>query len=294
MIKKIVILGHTGFIGSHLESFLSKKHPGVEVIGKSLPALDLSKDATILKDYFDETTAVIMCAAVKKQLGDSLENCEKNMAMVMNVCRILHGYPVQRFLYFSSAAVYGENNHNLSINEETPIQPTSYYGIAKCASEKLLQKVMPNGLVVIRPPVIYGPGDQPGYGPSGFLHAAQNQETITLWGDGSEKREFIFVEDIVSLVEKLVFSEYQGILNLASGRSYTYLEILELVKAHTGQTLKMSSKERTQPKVDHGFQNHKLLKLFPTFRFTPLADGMQKMATDKDSGYKEMGSKVNL
>lgn len=296
MIKRIVILGHTGFIGSKIEHFLRAKHPIVEIIGKSYPPFDLAKDADALKENFDAHTAVIMLAAVKKQLGDSIENCTKNITMMANLCKVLEERPVGRFIYFSSSAVYGENNHNLAITEDTTVQPTSYYGIGKYASERMLQKVLPKGAAIIRPPQIYGPGDMPCYGPSGFVRAALNNDPITLWGDGSEKREFIFVEDIVAIVEKLLFSNdemapeqleyqlpalYEGILNTASGKNYSYREILEAIQNCHPHSAQIIFKERTQPKVDHQFNNEKLKTLFPAFSFTPLSQGIKKMVEMK-------------
>ena len=277
MINQIVILGHTGFIGTNFELFFSEKHPEIKVVGKSLPAIDLTIDASSLKNYFDTNTAVIMCAAVKKQWGDSLENYQKNVAMIINLCKVLEEYPVQRLIYFSSASVYGENIPHRSITEETPIHPTSFYGIAKYASEGMLQKVMPKGLVIIRPPQIYGFGDQPCYGPSGFWHAALNNDPITLWGDGTEKREFIFVADIVTAVVKLIFSEYEGTLNVASGVSYSYRDILEKIKRLVSRPLNVKIQKRTQPKVDHHFNNQKFKMIFSAFQFTSLDDGLQKM-----------------
>ena len=45
-------------------------------------------------------------------------------------------------------------------------------------------------------------------------------------GDGTEKREFIFIEDIVNLINNLAFHTYGGVLNIASGKSYTFIEII--------------------------------------------------------------------
>lgn len=272
-IERVVILGHTGFIGKHLENFFNNKYP--EVIGKSLPDFDLTKDSDSLKDIFDMKTAVIMCSAIKKDYGDNIDNFSKNVSMVVNVCKILETNPVKSFVYFSSAAVYGEDIHNLQISEKTAINPTSYYGMVKYVSERLLWKVSKNNLIIIRPPVIYGPGDQPCYGPSGFVKAALNNETVTLWGDGTEKREFIFIDDVVQLIDKLILNNYNGVLNLASGKSFTFKEIIDMMSSLTNSKIEVNSRERTKNKVDNEFDNSALLKIFPEFTFTPLKDGIK-------------------
>ena len=74
-LQRILILGHTGFIGKHLVRYFRGHSPELELVSRSLPSLDLTKEeeATTLADLMDLNTAVVMCAAIKKQWGDSLE-----------------------------------------------------------------------------------------------------------------------------------------------------------------------------------------------------------------------------
>jgi UDP-glucose 4-epimerase len=182
---------------------------------------------------------------------------------------------VRRFVFFSSAAVYGEEHHDEQITEDTPVRPTSYYGAAKFASECVFRKMLASGFVAVRPPLIYGPGDtSQSYGPAGFVYAATHGEPITLWGEGDEKREFIFVDDVVALVVRLVFHDYTGVLNVASGRACTFREAADIVCRHTPTTI--TSRPRSKPKVDHGFRNAQVTRLFPDFKFHSLQDGIQK------------------
>jgi len=279
-IDRIVIFGHTGFIGRHLERFLKEKHPELEIIGASLPSVDLTKDSAPVKGLFGMKTAVIMLSALKREHGDNLDNFLKNVKMAVNVCKQIENNPVKRFIYFSSAAVYGEDVQNLSINEDSPVTPTTYYGIAKHSCERLLRKATGSGkgsaLTILRPPIIYGPGDNSGYSPSGFAKTAMRGETIKLWGDGTEKREFIFVEDVARAVEKLVLNNHDCTLNLASGKSYTFAEIIDELSKLTNSEIKVESRKRTKEKADHGFENTALLKVFPEFSFTPLSEGLKK------------------
>ena len=278
-IRRVVILGHTGFIGSHLVRSFQGQCPGIDVVGHSLPSMDLVEETEVanLSDLFDRQTAVIMCAAIKRQLGDNQEAFAQNVKIVANLCRLLQDYPVRRFIYFSSAAVYGEDVHNTNISEETPVHPTSYYGIAKYTSECLLRKAVgeqrQGALLILRPPTVYGPGDPSSYSPSGFLRAAIRQEKVTLWGDGSERREFIFVGDIVELVRRLTFHEYSGVLNVASGQSYTFSDTIDVVSQLVPPRLKIDSRPRTKKKADQGFSNGVLKRLFPDFSFTRLEEG---------------------
>lgn len=282
-IRRVLILGHTGFIGSSLMRCFANHSTEVEVVGRSLPTVDLTKEREVatLVELFDLNTAVIMCAAIKKQLGDSLEIFSQNLQMVVNLCHLLQDRPVRRFVYFSSAAVYGEDLHNTNITEKTPVRPTSYYGIGKYTCERLLSKIIgaqaDSSLLVLRPPLVYGPGDRSkGYGPSGFGWAAANGREITLWGDGSEHREFIFVEDLAKIVRRLTFHEYDGVVNVASGKSYTFKDALEIVFHLAPSGPQIGSRPRTKEKVDHGFNNKLLVELLPDVSFTTLEEGIKR------------------
>jgi UDP-glucose 4-epimerase len=266
-LRRIVLLGNKGFIGSHLEAGL--RQLGLEYVNCDLPDVDLTKSADNLP--FDEHTAVVMTAGVKRQWGDTLDAFQQNVAMAVNVARALEKRSVSRFIFFSSAAVYGEENHNEHITEDTLIRPTSLYGAAKFASECVFSKTLPTGFVAVRPPLIYGPGDaSKSYGPAGFVHAAKNRELVTLWGEGDEKREFVFVADMVQIVARLVSHDFTGVLNIATGQAHTFREAAELA----GATI--ATRPRSKPKVDHGFDNRRLTKLFPDFTFQSLAEGIHE------------------
>ena len=276
-LRRIVLLGHSGFIGSRLEATFRRQHPDLELAGFSFPGLDLTQPhaADSLADLLDRRTVVVMTAGVKRQWGDTLDAFSQNVSMAVNVARLLQSHPVRRFIFFSSAAVYGEEHHDEQITEDTPVRPTSYYGIAKFASECLLRQVSAAGFVAIRPPLIYGPGDTSrSYGPAGFVYAATHREPITLWGEGDEKREFIFVEDVAELVARLMVHDYDGVLNIVSGRAVTFRQAADIVCRHTPTTI--TSRSRSKAKVDHGFRNGRLTRLFPDFKFHTLEDGIRK------------------
>jgi UDP-glucose 4-epimerase len=189
--------------------------------------------------------------------------------------------PTKRVVFFSSAAVYGEDVHHPSITETTPVQPTSYYGLAKFTTERLLWKAVGRcahqPLLILRPPLIYGPADPAGtYGPSGFVRAALRRDPVTLWGDGTEQREFLFIDDAVELVGRLMEQAFSGVVNLAAGCSVTFKEALEAVERLNGWPLQVTSRPRTKARVDNRFDNRVLRALVPGFTFTPLDEGIRR------------------
>lgn len=281
--NRIIILGHSGFIGSHLERLMSKS-ANWEVIGHSLPDIDLtnSEHASRLLPFFTPESVLVLAAAVKRQFGDTLEVFRQNMEIVENICRLLETHPVKRVVFMSSAAVYGEETENTNISEQTSVNPTSYYGINKYTAERLLKKACATNqrtsLVCLRPPLIYGPGDLGRtYGPSGFSAAALEGTPITLWGDGTELREFIYIEDLCRVIEFLADNEFEGELNVVSGTSYCFADVVTILKEKL-PSLEVNTRPRSKQKADNAFDARKINSLLPAgFQFTPLKDGLAQL-----------------
>jgi len=285
--SRIVLLGHTGYIGSRLAAAFGAAAPDVPLVGHSAPSLDLTTpgSSAALEDLLDRDSALVICAAIKKQLGDSPEILAQNLAIATNVCRALAARPVRRVVFFSSAAVYGEDVQHGVIDETTAVQPTSFYGIGKFTVERLLVRIAVQqpglSLLMLRPALVYGPHEAAYYyGPSGFLRMALADAPITLWGDGEEKREFLFVDDVVTLTRRLTFGETTGVLNMVSGTSYTYAQALAAISRLTGRKPAVTSRPRTKEKVDHRFDAGRLRKACPGFTFTSLDAGLRGVSAD--------------
>lgn len=282
-IHRVLVLGHTGFIGARVWDELRRRSPAVEAVGRSFPELDLTRGDHVeqLAPLLDARTAVVMLSGIKRQLGDTLEIFYRNLQMVTHLCRLVEAHPCARLVYVSSGAVYGEEIHNLQMTEETPAVPVSYYGIAKFASERLLANAAARRvgmtLVCLRPPLTYGPGDASrSYGPSAFVKLAVEGKEIALWGDGSELREVLFVDDLGRMIHDLVFADYHGVLNAVTGQSHTFREMIEILNRLCGGRLVVTSRPRSKGKVDNAYVNRRLLKVLPNFAFTSLEEGIRR------------------
>ncbi len=283
-IRKALVLGHSGFIGSHLTSCFENSSAGITLTGRSLPGFDLTDPGAPeqLAGLLDEHTAVIMLSAIKRQFADDLEAFNSNLAMVLNLCKALRARPAGRVIYLSSAAVYGEDIHNIAITEDTPVCPTSFYGTAKFASERLLWKTCAGfencALLILRPPTVYGPGDMGNtYGPAGFIRAAAANEPITLWGEGDELRDFVFVEDIAEIIRRLALGSHEGVLNIATGKSCSFRDMLDIISGLISKRIIVNSRLRTKQKVDNMFVNERLRSALPGFVFTDMRAGIAGM-----------------
>jgi UDP-glucose 4-epimerase len=290
-IQRALILGHSGFIGLRVVEQFRLRTPEVECVGHSFPETDLTlfDGLESLARSMDEHTAVLMLSGIKRQLGDTLDIFEQNLKMVANLARLLDEHPVARVVYVSSAAVYGEEVDNTRITEDTPVHPMSLYGIAKHASECLLQNVASRhpgtSLVSIRPPLVYGPGDASrSYGPSAFVKSAVEGKEIVLWGDGAELREFLFLEDLACIIHGLTFSACDGVLNAVAGQSHTFKDVVEILNRECGGKLVVSTRSRSKGRVDNAFVNQRLVTALPDLKFTSLEDGIrQALAAERHS-----------
>jgi UDP-glucose 4-epimerase len=285
--SRIILLGNTGYIGSRLAAAFQAAAPGVPLVGHSAPSLDLTRQesAAALEEMLDPGGVLVVCAAIKKQLGDTPEIFQQNLAIVLNICRAIAARPVRRVVFFSSAAVYGEDVPHGVIDESTAVQPTSLYGIGKFTAERLLVRAVAQkpgtSLLILRPALVYGP-HEPGYyyGPSGFLRMALADSPITLWGDGEELREFLFIDDVVALTTGLTLGDAAGVLNVVSGTSYTYAQALAMVATLTGRPPAVTSRPRTKDKVDHRFDATRVQEVCPGFRFTPMSEALQRVSSE--------------
>ena len=208
--------------------------------------------------------------------------------MAENVASVLKTNPVKKFIFFSSVAIYGVNINNPTITEATPPYPDTYYSLSKYVSERLLNIASNHcgnvELIHFRTPTIYGPGeDVIAHTPSGFLQTYRAGSDITLWGDGSDRREFIFVDDILFLLEQLLSCPYSGVFNIGTGIGHSYREALDVVGEVLNQELLVHTKQRTKPKIDKIVNPVQLKSLFPDFYFTSLFDGINSTYLSEES-----------
>ena len=279
---KVVIVGHTGFIGKNIYQNLINNSK-YEIVGISTNQVNLveNNSSHILSEIIPSNSVVIMCVGIKKQLGDNLEIFRDNLSIIKNFSEAMIKSKPAKILFISSTSVYGEDVvYDHSISEETPVQPRTYYGIAKYTAERILKKVCRDNqlhLMILRPPLVYGKDDlSMGYGPTGFTYKYVNGEKIILWGNGSEYREFIYIDDVGKIICRLINNNFSGTLNLVSGKSYTYEDVLNKLKKITNSHTNIESRERSKDKVDHHYSNKLIQTILGGFRFTILEEGLNK------------------
>lgn len=139
---------------------------------------------------------------------------------------------VSKFIFFSTADVYGVNNSN-NLVETDIVRPTTIYAANKVAFEAYLQayySLFNFPVIILRPVTVYGPKQHPGWLIPRVITRALVGEKIQITGDGSVKRDWIFVDDLCDvLIQTLTLNKpsiYSEVFNIGTGEEKTVLEVV--------------------------------------------------------------------
>lgn len=268
--KRIVVLGGNGFLGRALaRSVINQLISQYEItcLDKSLvnlaepgSAKELLQLLMLLKPH-----VVIQLACIKRQSADSKDIYKLNNLISHESAAALARLDT-KVIYLSSCAVFGEKNQQEKYIESSMINPTSFYGAHKADSEKIYQDSLDtSNLIILRPPLIYSMYQDSGYHPGKFVSEAFGSNRVQLWGKGTEKREFININDAVNVILGCARLSTSGIINLVSGRSYSYINLVNHIAEY--KHLDLVCRERSGPLVDHSYSSSKLKQLFPNYDF---------------------------
>ena len=203
----------------------------------------------------------------------------ENLQMGKAVCEALQKSPVKHVAYISSDAVYVDSDSPLS--EESYAQPGSLHGIMHLAREVMLTNAWQGPLCLLRPTLIYGTGDpHNGYGPNRFIRLAKKKEEILLFGEGEERRDHVWIQDVSDLICRVLSHRSTGILNIATGTVFSFREIAEQATQITPNSSQIKSSPRSGPMPHNGyraFDPAATHQAFRDFTYTNLKDGLMKV-----------------
>lgn len=275
----IVVLGSKGFIGSSLLSHLSG-NCGSNVRGLDVPELDLTDERqvySVLPELVKDSV-VIVAAAITRDRDNSTAAMIDNIKMVANFSHVLGDYPPMQVIYLSTVDVYGRRNLILPLNESSRIQPSNYYGISKITREYILRLACGTAgspLAILRLPGVYGPNDTHKSPINIFTTKAIEGRRIDVRGNGTELRDFLYIEDVCRIVEQVISRGISGIFNIVTGQSHTIGYILEIIQRLCGHPVEISFKGM-QEDSDLVFEPSAILCEMPEFQFTDVEVGLEQ------------------
>ena len=255
MIKKILITGSSGQVGSHLvEHFIDKyevvgldiKKSGIKVVDDVTKLYDI-RDLKPMKKSLKNVDLIIHAAAqldAKRSIEGPIFDANINIIGTLNLLELARkSNKLSKFINISSSSVYG-NSKYLPIDEKHPLVPISPYGLSKLVAEKyciLFNKLFNLPVVSLRPFNIYSSREDSSEGFISiiyrFVERVKNNEPLIIHGDGKQLRNFIHVKDIISFIDLII--DKKGIAgevyNLGSGKPTNILDIARLVLKINGK-----------------------------------------------------------
>ena len=303
--RPVLITGGAGFIGSHLTDALLAKGHAVRILddlstGKrsNLP-LDNPRVELIVGDVADAAVvaqAMAGCSAVahlaavasvQASVDDPVRTHQSNFIGTLNVCEAMRQAGVKRVLFASSAAVYDNNGEGESIDEDTPKAPLTPYAADKLAGEQYFDFYRrQHGLepAIFRFFNIFGPRQDPSSPYSGvisiFSERASKGLPITVFGDGEQTRDFLYVGDLVDLlVQALEKPEVQeGAVNVGWNQAMSLKQMLEALKSVVGELPSVSYGPARSGDIRHSrADNRRLLQRFEMPPQTPMSVGLARL-----------------
>ena len=274
-ISRVIILGSSGIISTNLQRLLKSKDINTLAIGSA--KINLKKNTfKLLRKKIKKNDIVIFIAA--EAPVKNTEMLFNNLQMCRTVCKSLENKKIKQLIYISSDAVYGDDKKK--ITEKSNILPGSLHGLMHSTREKILKDKFNKILCILRPTLIYGTGDtHNGYGPNRFVYLALKNKKISIFGNGEEKRDHIFIEDLVNIIFKCIEKEALGVLNLASGKVYSFKKIAQEVINLTNSDSKIKKIKRNGPMPHNGyrpFNTNLLKKYFKEIKLSSLNVGIKK------------------
>ncbi len=262
---RVLVTGAAGFIGSHVaERCLAdgyevtavdcfhpyyaraikernaaalRAHPRCRFVEADLRTADVG---SLLRGV-DGVVHLAAVAGVRASWGSEFSDyLENNVLATQRLLEASKRETISAWVYGSSASVYGDDALDAVAEDRCP-SPHSPYGVTKLAGEHLAMLYRRNhGLaaVALRYFSVYGPRERPDKAIQRFLQAAKRGEGIRVHGDGTQRRDFTYVGDVVDATMAALRHPPLGeVVNVARGRTATLAEVIETIRRVTGKPL---------------------------------------------------------
>jgi UDP-glucose 4-epimerase len=311
---KVLVTGGAGFIGSHIvDQLISEGHKVVVVDNISTgrkeqihpEAVFYHVDITRpeLKDVFhkERPDAVIHQAAqiqVNTSVEDPAFDATVNILGTINVLEACRETGVRKVVYASSAAVYG-NPEYLPLDENHPVRPLSGYGVSKYTVEHYLavySHLYGISFTALRYANVYGIRQVP-HGEGGvisiIIDRVLRDEPMTVFGDGEQTRDYIFVEDVARANLAALTAGDGEILNIGTGRQASLNEVLRLFGEIAGREIPAEYGPERPGDIKHSvFDNSRARRVLGWEPKVSLEEGLRKTYEYYQRQYRKMDKEL--
>ena len=256
---RVCVTGGAGFIGAHLvDRLIALGHTvlvidnlttGVrEFVNPKATFIEMDvRDVNIESIFADFKPQVVFHEAAQTMVPASMENpkmdCDVNLLGLVNILEASRKHKVEHFLMPSSAAVYGDLD-TLPLTEDMIGKPTSFYGLTKLTGEgylRIYEQAFGLKTVCFRYSNVYGPRQGDG-GEGGvisiFTRLINEGQGLTIFGDGEQTRDFIYVDDVVEAnIKAMNHPELTGVYNISTNTSTSVNKLVSYFKSISNKDL---------------------------------------------------------
>jgi UDP-glucose 4-epimerase len=274
MADTILVTGGAGFIGSHTVETLLKAGHRVRVLDNFSSAkrqnLPYDGNLEIFRGDIRDVGAVAVAmhgadrvlhlaaqVSVQASVDHPTESSAINVGGFLNVLDAARHAGVRRFVYASSAAVYGVPQ-SLPLSESSSVLPLSPYGLEKAVNDQyaaLYRDLYGGSSMGLRYFNIYGPRQDPKSPYAGviskFFDLIRERKPLAVFGDGRQTRDFVYVKDVAEANRRALFSERNGVCNVATGNSVTLLDLIDALKHCVGRDLEVAFRPARTGDIEH-------------------------------------------
>jgi UDP-glucose 4-epimerase len=253
---RILILGGSGFLGSHVvDRFLAGQHDvavydlaterfrrtpdGVTHFSGDLRNVAALEEA--LATGFDAVLHFISTTTPRSSNESPEFDIQSNVVGTVNLLNVCVRHGVKKFIFLSSGGtVYGDIGNDANADENHPVQPLCSYGVSKLSIEhylRIYQKIHGLDFVSLRISNPYGERQNPLIALGAltvFLYRTMTRQTIEIWGDGSVVRDFVYAGDVAHAVYEATLQPVIGVYNVGSGLGMSLNDLLVEIAEATG------------------------------------------------------------
>lgn len=288
---KVVIFGASGFVGRNLVGALGKTD--IEIIASDMEVLGLKNINFVKADLldFDSVSNVVKgsdsiihlaASSLPSSLKDPRLNARINIEGTLNIMDAARKYDVNNIIFSSASSLVGEVKYS-PVDEKHPCAPKTPYGVTKYACEhylKVYQELYGLNYLIFRFFNIYGPWQYPKSGAlvPMIFDKLKTEGSFNLFGDGSQTRDFVFVDDVAEFYMKALKKNIKNeIVNLGTGKATSIKEMVETVGEIMGIKPKINYLPPRLGEIDNFIADTtKLKRLFGSVPKTKLDDGLKK------------------
>ena len=296
---KTVVFGGTGLVGNHLQADLKPTREEVDLL-----------DIDSVRKFFsnNEFDTLVNCAGnvggLGKNMSQNLEMFMSNMDINMNLFKVMMENPgkIKKAVVFLSTCVFPDDVEYPLTEDKLHLGPphssNSGYAYAKRMTQVMADLMNESGefgkIITVIPTNLYGPHDNfsvtDGHVIPSLIakayEAGQFGKTLSIWGDGSPLREFLYVEDVADIIE-IILDKYESTkpLILSHGEEVSIGEAVQAVVTHSAVTTVQFELEKPNGQHRKPSDPSALLELIGDYKFTSLNEGIKKTTKFFEENY---------